>query len=103
MWTVGSVRYEFIAVARARFFGVTQVWVVDRNQVPIFERERALIDAFHHFHVFGSLSVALEILEAHLLDLDIDLLVKDAVKLGVAAVVKRGAGRSRSSGPLRIW
>ena len=89
VWTVGGVRYEFIAVAWARFFGVTQVWVDDRNQVPIFDRERALLDTFHHFHIFGSLSVALEILEAHLSDLDIDRLVKYAVKLGVAAVVKR--------------
>ena len=39
--------------------------------------------------IFGSLSVALEILEAHLPDLDIDRLAKYAARLGVAAVVKR--------------
>src|SRR5690606_24330577 len=58
-------------------------------QVPIFDRERALLDAFHHFHIFGSLSVALEILEDHLADLDVPRLVEYAVRLGVAAVVKR--------------
>ncbi len=89
VWTVEGVRYEFIAVARERFFGVTQVWVDDRHQVPIFDRERALLDAFHHFHIFGSLSVALEILDAHLPELDVDRLVEYAVKLGVAVVVKR--------------
>lgn len=89
VWTVAGVQYQFIAVARARFFGVTQVWVDDRHQVPIFDRERALLDAFHHFHIFGSISIALEILEAHLADLDIDRLAEYAVKLEVAAVVKR--------------
>ncbi len=89
VWTVGGVRYEFITVAPARFFGITQVWVDDRHQVPMFDRERALLDTFHHFHIFGSLAVALEILEAHLSELDIDRLAEYAGKLGVAAVVKR--------------
>jgi predicted transcriptional regulator of viral defense system len=88
-WVVAGVRYEVVAVTEARFFGVTQVWVNDRNQVPIFDRERALLDAFHHFHVFGSLSTALEILESHLADIEVDRLVHYAVQLGVVTVVKR--------------
>ncbi|HEU0021844.1 MAG TPA: hypothetical protein VFR55_09260 [Dehalococcoidia bacterium] len=52
-WIVANVRYEVIAVTEASFFGVTQIWLNERNQVPIFDRERALLDAFHHFHVFG--------------------------------------------------
>ncbi len=88
-WVVAGVRYQVIAVTKARFFGVTQVWVNERNQVSIYDRERALLDAFHHFHVFGSPSVALEILETHLADLDVDRLVQYATRLGVTAVVKR--------------
>jgi predicted transcriptional regulator of viral defense system len=88
-WVVGGVRYEVIAVSQARFFGITQVWVNERNQVPIFDRERALLDAFLHFHIFGSISTALEILEAHLADIEVDRLVRYAVQLKVAAVVKR--------------
>ena len=88
-WVVGSTRYEVITITEARFFGFTQVWVSERNQVSIFDRERALLDAFHHFHVFGSLSVALEILETHLAEIDLNRLVRYAQKLGVAAVVKR--------------
>lgn len=88
-WVVGGVRYEIVAVTKARFFGVTQVWVNERNQVSIFDRERALLDAFHHFHIFGSLSTALEILEAHLADIEVDRLVRYAAQLRVAAVVKR--------------
>lgn len=88
-WMVSGVRYEFVAIATSRFFGVTQVWVNERNRVPVFDRERALLDTFLHFHIFGSLSVALEILETHLADLDIDRLVQYTIRLGVTAVVKR--------------
>lgn len=89
VWIVAGVRYEFVAITRPRFFGVTQVWVNERNQVPIFDRERALLDTFHHFHIFGSLSVALEILESHLTDIVVQRLVEYAVRLDVAAVAKR--------------
>ena len=47
VWTVRGVRYEFFAVGWARFFGVTRVWADNRHRVPIFDRERALLDAFH--------------------------------------------------------
>ncbi|MDP3064591.1 MAG: hypothetical protein Q8O40_15505 [Chloroflexota bacterium] len=88
-WVVAGLRYEVIAVTKARFYGVTKIWINERNQIDIYDQERALLDAFHHFHVFGSLSVALEILETHLSSLDIDRLVQYAMRLGVIAVVKR--------------
>lgn len=88
-WVVAGVRYLFVVVPRHRFFGVADVWVNERDRVPIFDRERALLDAFHHFHIFGSLSVALEVLEAHLTDIDTRRLVEYAVRLDVGAVIKR--------------
>jgi predicted transcriptional regulator of viral defense system len=88
-WTVASVRYEFVTITRLRFFGITPVWVNDRHQVPIFDRERALLDAFHHFHIFGSLSMALEMLDTHMADLDVHRLVEYAVRFDIAAVAKR--------------
>jgi predicted transcriptional regulator of viral defense system len=87
--TVAGVAYEFVTIAPPRYFGVTLVWVNERNQVPIFDRERALLDAFSHFQVFGSLSAGLEMLDAHWGDLDRSRLVEYAVRLRVAAVVKR--------------
>jgi predicted transcriptional regulator of viral defense system len=88
-WIVAGVRYEFIAISRPRFFGVVEVWVNERNRVPIFDRERALLDAFHHTHVFGSLSLALDILDSHLADIDVPRLVGYAVQLNVGAVARR--------------
>ncbi|MGE5595708.1 MAG: type IV toxin-antitoxin system AbiEi family antitoxin domain-containing protein [Hyphomicrobiales bacterium] len=88
-WVVMSTRYEVIAVTRERFFGVDEVWMNERDRVAVFDRERALLDAFQHFHIFGSLSVGLEALEEHLGELDLDRLARYAVQLGVTAVVKR--------------
>ena len=89
VWIVAGIRYEFIAITKPRFFGVAQIWVDEDSQVPIFDRERALLDAFHHFHIFGSLSIALEILETKLPDIDVERLVQYSKQLGIAAVVKR--------------
>ncbi len=88
-WVVAGTRYEVTAVTEQRFFGVEDVWMNERDQVAIFDRERSLLDAFQHFHIFGSLSVGLEALEEHLGELDLDRLVRYAVQLGVTAVVKR--------------
>lgn len=88
-WAVAGVRYQFVAITRSRFFGVADEWMDERYRAVLFDRERALLDAFQHFHVFGSLSVGLEILEGHLDDLDIERLVGYAERLGVRAVAKR--------------
>lgn len=88
-WTVDGVHYTFITVTPDRWFGITRVWVNERNQVPMFDRERALLDAFQHFQIFGSLGTALTLLEEHRDHIDLPRLVQYAVELGVAAVVKR--------------
>ena len=88
-WVVAGMRYEFVTITSRHFFGIASVWLNERDQVPIFDRERAVLDAFQHFHIFGSLSVGLEILETHLHDFDLDLLVHYAEQLQVTAVAKR--------------
>lgn len=88
-WVVAGTRYEVVTVTDGRFFGIAHAWVSERNQVAIFDGERALLDAFHHFHVFGSLSVGLDILETHLAELDLVRLARYAEQLQVTAVVKR--------------
>lgn len=88
-WVVAGTRYEAIVITSRRFFGVADVWVDERNRVPIYDRERALLDAFQHFHIFGSLSVALETLETHLADFDLERLIGYAAQMQVTAIVKR--------------
>ncbi|MEZ4553114.1 MAG: hypothetical protein R3B59_04330 [Dehalococcoidia bacterium] len=88
-WVVAGTRYQVVSIVTRRFFGTTDVWMDERNRVSVFDRERALLDTFQHFHVFGSLSVGLGILDDHLDDLDVDRLVHHAIRLDVGAVVKR--------------
>jgi predicted transcriptional regulator of viral defense system len=88
-WTVDGLRYEYVEIARQRYFGVEHVWFGERNRVPVFDRERALLDAFHHFHIFGSFTEALSIVEDHLSELDIERLVAYAVQIRIGAVAKR--------------
>ena len=88
-WVVAETRYQVVSIVEGRFFGGTDVWMDERSRVPVFGRERALLDAFQHFRVFGSLSVGLGILDDHLEDLDLDRLVHHAIRLDVGAVVKR--------------
>ncbi len=88
-WVVEGVTYEFVSIRASRFFGSARAWVNERNRIPIFDRERALLDTFHHFRIFGSLSVALEILEAHLAEIDIERLVAYAARIDIGAVAKR--------------
>lgn len=88
-WIIDEIHYQFTTIATSHFFGLSKVWISERNQVPVFDRERALLDAFQHFHIFGSLSTALEILEAHIAELDVERLVEYALRIRVAAVIKR--------------
>lgn len=100
---MAGVRYEFVTITKPRFFGVTRIWVDERNLVPIFDRERALLNVFQHFRIFGSLSIALEILESHLADIDVQRLVEYAVRLDVTAVAKRlGWALEESGVPLDV-
>lgn len=89
LWLVGGQRYRVVFVRPEHYFGVSRVWVTPSEQVSVYDRERALLDAFRHFHVFGSLAPALEMVEQHLPELDLDRLVDYAGRLGVAAVVRR--------------
>ena len=68
--------------------------------VSIFDRERTILDAFQHFHVFGSISAGLQVLEEHADELDLERLAGYAVQMRVAAVVKRlGWALARLSAP----
>lgn len=88
-WEVGGVRYEYVMVDACRFFGVEEVWVEERFRVPIFDKERSLLDGFVAPQRFGSLSEVLGILEEHLDELNLEKLVDYALRYGKASVAKR--------------
>jgi predicted transcriptional regulator of viral defense system len=89
LWTVAGQRYRVVFVRPQQYFGTTDVWVDQGERVAIFDAERTFLDTLHHFHVFGSLTPALEILEQHVGDLDLDRLVDHAARLGLGPVTRR--------------
>lgn len=89
LWTVAGQRYRVVFVRPQQFFGTKDVWVGEGERVAIYDAERAFLDTLQHFHVFGSLTPALEMLEQHLGDLDLDRLVAHAARLAVGPVTRR--------------
>ena len=89
-------------MVQQRFFGIEEVWVDERFKVPIYDRERALLDCFALPRQFGSLSEGLGILEEHAGDLDVGKLVSYALRYGKASVAKRvGWALERAGAPRR--
>ena len=78
-----------MTVIPSRFFGVEEVWVDQRTRVPMTDLERTILDAFSSPARIGGMSEALAILEGHVSSLDLPKLANYAVRLGVAATVKR--------------
>lgn len=85
---LGQVAYEFIRIRPSRFFGVADVRI-DRWPVPMFDRERALLDCFLQSDYFGGVSVGLEIVESHAREHDVDKLVRYAIRAGSTHAIKR--------------
>ena len=88
-WQANGVAYEYFTVTRDRFFGIEEVWIDEHFRIPIYDKERSLLDGFVAPRVFGSLSEPLGILEEHLATLDLEKIVAYAVRLGKASVARR--------------
>jgi predicted transcriptional regulator of viral defense system len=102
IWEVDGQEYEIVRVIPAHFFGDEEVWV-DESKVRIFDRERALLDCFALPRRFGGLGEGLGILEEHLREIDIRLLVAHALRYGKVAVAKRvGYALERAGVPIPI-
>jgi predicted transcriptional regulator of viral defense system len=102
-WEINGVEYEYYTVAPDRFFGIEEVWVDEHFRVPIYDKERSLLDGFAAPRLFGSLSEALGILEEHAGDLDLEKLVRYALRYGKASVAKRlGWALDRAGAPRRV-
>lgn len=89
LWRVAGQRYRVVFVQPRHFFGMKDLWVSPTERIPVYDRERAVLDTLQHFHIFRSLGPALQIFEQHLAVLDLDLLVDYAGRLRVAAVRRR--------------
>lgn len=97
------MEYEYYTVAADRFFGIEEVWVDEHFRIPIYDRERSLLDGFAAPRLFGGLAEALGILEEHSGELDLEKLVRYALRYGKASVAKRlGWALDRAGAPRRV-
>lgn len=80
-WQIDGVRYEYVRIPARDMFGIEEVWVDARSRVPIFDRERALLDAFFHFRGFGAGGLGAQVLAAHPGEVDHDKLVRYAERM----------------------
>ncbi len=102
-WEINSVEYEYYTITPDRFFGIEEVWVDEHFRVPIYDRERSLLDCFATPRHFGGLSEALGILEEHASELDLEKFAQYALRYGKASVAKRvGWALDRMGAPRRV-
>ncbi len=88
-WAVGGVRYEYVSVIPAHFFGIEDVWVDEHFRVPITDKERTILDTFIYPRLFGGIGEALQSLEEHIHELNLEKLAGYAVRYGKASAIKR--------------
>lgn len=97
-WEIAGVRYEYIFVTQAAFFGIEEIWMGEFFKVSITDRERTLLEGFISPRYFGGLGEILSILENHLRTVNIDKLIGYALRYKKAAVIKRLGWALESAG-----
>lgn len=88
-WVIDGVRYEFVRIPADHMFGIDYVWVDARSQVPMFDRERALLDAFVQMRGFGAGGLGEQVLAEHWQDVDVRKLVGYARQMGRPLPMRR--------------
>lgn len=86
-YAVGRTVYKFVQVRPERYFGTQKVWVGEAR-VVITDPERTLLDGLSMPHYCGDFSEVLHAFEVRGVRLDLDRIVRYALRLD-AAVAKR--------------
>lgn len=88
-WVVDGVRYEFTRIGPQNMFGIDQVWIDARTQVPMFDKERALLDAFVQLGGFGAGGLGDQVLAGHRDEIDLEKLVRYAEEMDRPGAIAR--------------
>lgn len=86
---VGGMRYQFVQVRPSRFFGVMRVWIGDAR-VTVTDPERTLLDGLRHPAYCGDFAEVLRAFDMHHPALNVDRIIRYAMKLGAAPVKRLG-------------
>lgn len=89
VWQALDTEFEFIHVQEKHFFGHTNIWANNWQQVAITDPERTALDVIARPDVFGGTRAALEIFGEALPRIQVGGLAKYALRYNVGAVIKR--------------
>jgi predicted transcriptional regulator of viral defense system len=90
-WVIDGVIYIYRRIPEAEMFGIRDVWLDIETQVPMFDRERAVLDTFLHPRGEGAGHLGDVLLEQHIQELDLDQLQRYAETSGKVRVIARVA------------
>jgi predicted transcriptional regulator of viral defense system len=96
-WVIEGVTYVYRRIPESEMFGISDVWLDTETHVPIFDKERALLDTFLHPRADGGGHLGDAILAEHGEDLDVDLLMSYATTSGHARAAARIAAALQSA------
>lgn len=88
-WVIEGITYVYRKIPEAEMFGMSDVWLDTEIQVPMFDRERAVLDTFLHPRAEGAGHMGELLIEEHLDDLDLDKLRRYAETSDKPSVIAR--------------
>jgi len=88
-WEVEGTSYEYVTVKPEHFFGIEEVWIDNYSRIPIFDKERTMLDGFIAPKLLGGIGETLGLLEENLQALNVKKLVEYTLRYGKGAVIKR--------------
>jgi predicted transcriptional regulator of viral defense system len=88
-WVIEGITYVYRRIPEAEMFGISDVWLDTETQVPMFDRERAVLATFLHPRSEGPARFGELLIEEHHDDLDLEKLMRYADRSGKPRVVAR--------------
>ncbi|MBI4227442.1 MAG: hypothetical protein HY600_04090 [Candidatus Omnitrophica bacterium] len=88
-YPVGAVRYQFVQVKPERFFGAREVWVQE-SRIMITDPERTLLDGLMTPRYCGDFAEVLHAFEARAPVLDVERMIRYALRLDAATAKRLG-------------
>lgn len=90
-WVIEGVTYVYRTIPPSEMFGIDDVWLDTETQVPMFDRERAVLDTFLHPRGEGAARLGESLIEEHRGELDLDKLKRYAEMSGKPSVAAQVA------------
>jgi predicted transcriptional regulator of viral defense system len=88
-WVIEGITYVYRRIPEAEMFGISDVWLDTETRVPMFDRERSLLDTFLHPRGEGPARFGELLIDEHRDELDWEKLTRYARQSGKQRVAAR--------------